>query len=84
MDSNGASVAGGGPGASACSAITASPGGHTQLTWGAHDIPRTNGSGNPMDIQQILQQQQQVLLIFFKMTARIKWSYLKFRPISCL
>ena len=59
MDSNGASVAGGGPNPSACSAITASPGGHTQLTWGAHDIPRTNGSGNPMDIQQILQQQQQ-------------------------
>ena len=63
MDSNGASVAGAGPGSSGCSAITASPGGHTQLTWGTHDIPRTNGSGNPMDIQQILQQQQQVLLI---------------------
>ena len=66
MDSNGASAGGVGPGsAGGSTAIAASQGGPNHFAWGAppaNDQLRTNSSGNaagpPMDIQQILQQQQ--------------------------
>lgn len=73
MDGNGASAGGVGPGsAGGGAAIAASPGGPNHFAWGAphlgggtpNDQLRTNNSGNnpaagqPMDIQQILQQQQ--------------------------
>ena len=69
MESN--SVGGVGSGGSS-TAMAASAGGPNPLSWGApqfggggsNDLPRANGSNNnpatgpPMDIQQILQQQQ--------------------------
>ena len=77
MDSNGASAGGVGPGsAGGGTAIAASPGGPNHFAWGApplgggagSDQLRTNSSGNatgpPMDIQQILQQQQVIKLPF--------------------
>ena len=72
MDGNGASAGGVGPGsAGGGAAIAASPGGPNHFAWGApplgggatNDQLRTNSGNNPaagppMDIQQILQQQQ--------------------------
>ena len=69
MESNGASSGGVGPGSAGGTAIASSPGGPNQFAWGApplgaNDQLRTSNSGNnpqagaPMDIQQILQQQQ--------------------------
>ena len=74
MDSNGASSGGVGPGSAGGTAIASSPGGPNQFAWGApplgaNDQLRTSNSGNnpqqgpPMDIQQILQQQQVQLQI---------------------
>ena len=68
MDSNGASSGGVGPGSAGGTAIASSPGGPNQFAWGApplgaNDQLRSNSGNNPqagppMDIQQILQQQQ--------------------------
>lgn len=82
MDSNGASSGGVGPGSAGGTAIASSPGGPNQFAWGApplgaNDQLRTSNSGNnpqqgpPMDIQQILQQQQvQLQIITSKMFKR--------------
>ena len=93
MESNGASSGGVGPGSAGGTAIASSPGGPNQFAWGApplgaNDQLRTSNSGNnpqagaPMDIQQILQQQQVTFCYTIKKEFKIVYQHLNLEQSS--